>query len=123
MSQVGHDEAAHRFMTEVNGERAVLDYTLRDGIMTITHTGVPRPIEGRGIASELMRAALSTARANGWRVVPLCSYAEAYLERHPEEAPGVVPESGGSQHESDLLDEALEETFPASDPPSVGRSS
>jgi len=27
------------------------------------------------------------------------------------------------RHQEDLLDEALDESFPASDPPSVGRSS
>jgi predicted GNAT family acetyltransferase len=117
VTQVNHDAAAHRFTAEVDGERAVLDYTLAAGVMTITHTGVPQPIEGRGIAGELMREALSTARSNGWRVVPVCSYAAAYIEKHPTEAPG-----DPRQHESDLLDEALDETFPASDPPSVGRS-
>ena len=29
------------------------------------------------------------------------------------------PEASASQHESDLLDEALEETFPASDPVAI----
>ena len=119
MSQVQHDIAARRFSTERDGERAVLDYTLAAGVMTVTHTGVPQSIEGRGIAGELMREAMSVAKANGWRVVPACSYAAAYLQKHPEEA----PQSDASQHESDLLDEALEETFPASDPPSIGRSS
>jgi predicted GNAT family acetyltransferase len=119
MMQVRHDAAAHRFTTEVDGERAVLDYSLSAGVMTIIHTGVPEPIEGRGIAGELMRAALSAARSNGWRVVPVCSYAAAYIASHPDEASGDNP----SQHQSDLLDEALEESFPASDPPSVGRSS
>ena len=119
MIRVDHDAAAHRFSAEVDGERAVLDYSLAAGVMTITHTGVPKPIEGRGIAGELMREALSAARSNGWRVVAACSYAAAYLEKHPQEAPG----EDGRQHESDLLDEALDESFPASDPPSVGRSS
>jgi hypothetical protein len=119
MNEVQHDAAAHRFSTERDGERAVLDYTLAAGVMTVTHTRVPPPIEGRGIAGELMREAMSAARANGWRVIPACSYAAAYLHKHPQEA----PQSDARQHESDLLDEALEETFPASDPPSIGRSS
>ncbi len=119
MIPVDHDAAAHRFSAQLNGERAVLDYTLAAGVMTITHTGVPKPIEGRGIAGELMRQALSAARSNGWRVVAACSYAAAYLEKHPEEA----PRDDARQHESDLLDEALDESFPASDPPAVGRSS
>jgi uncharacterized protein len=114
--EVNHDTAAHRFTTVVDGERAVLDYTLAAGVMTITHTGVPRPIEGRGIAAALMRKALETARAHGWRVVPACSYAAAYLAKHPDDETG----EGRRRHESDLLDEALDESFPASDPPAVG---
>ena len=54
--------------------------------MTITHTGVPKRIEGRGIAGELMRGALSTAGMNGWRVVPACSYAAAYMKSIPDGA-------------------------------------
>jgi cytochrome P450 len=50
-------------------------------------------------------------------VVPACSYAADYMAKHPEECADL------RQHESDLLDEALEETFPASDPPAVGHSS
>ena len=118
MIVVNHDAGAHRFTAEVDGERAVLDYSLTGNVMTITHTGVPKAIGGRGIAGDLMREALSAARSNGWRVVPACSYAAAYLEKHPQEAP-----RDPRQHQSDLLDEALDETFPASDPPSVGRSS
>ncbi len=83
--------------------------------MSITHTHVPTPIEGRGIAAELMRAALTAARAGGWTVNPVCSYAVAYLRKHPFD-----PQR---QHVEDLLDEALDESFPASDSPSVGGSS
>jgi uncharacterized protein len=114
VNQVHHDAAARRFSTEVEGLRAVLDYRLSDDVMTITHTGVPAKIGGRGIAGELVQAALDTARVEGWRVVPACSYAAAYIAK----------QSGGNrQHGEDLLDEALDESFPASDPPSVGNSS
>jgi predicted GNAT family acetyltransferase len=114
MIAVEHDARAHRFSTQVEGLTAVLDYHLTDGVMTITHTGVPNPIGGRGIAAELMRAALKVARAANWRVDPACSYAAAYMRRHLDDAE--------KQHEEDLLDEALEESFPASDPPAVGGS-
>jgi uncharacterized protein len=123
MSIIHHDRGAHRFTTEVDGNRAELDYTLTDGVMTITHTGVPPAIGGRGIAAELMAAALSAARDAGWSVNPACSYAKAYLEKHrqgPEQAQGPeLPEESAKQHVDELLDEALEESFPASDPPAV----
>jgi len=53
-----------------------------------------------------MRAASEKA----WKVVPQCLYAAAYLAKNAK------------QHESDLLDEALDESFPASDSPAVGGS-
>jgi N-acetylglutamate synthase-like GNAT family acetyltransferase len=77
---------------------------------------VPQPIAGRGIAAELMRSALGVARSQGWTVVPACSYAADYMAKHPDECVGLL------QHQSDLLDEALEESFPASDPPAIGHS-
>jgi uncharacterized protein len=121
---IEHDTAARRFTAEVDGERAVLDYTISGDVMTITHTGVPQAIAGRGIAAALVREALSAARDHGWKVVPACSYAAAYMAKHPQDAgaedAGVERER---QHESDQLDEALAETFPASDPTAVGGSS
>jgi uncharacterized protein len=113
---ISHDPGSRLFSTEVEGNRAHLDYTLDDGVMTITHTRVPPAIGGRGIAGELMAAALSAARTAGWSVIPACSYAKAYMERHGR---GTDKQK---QHMDDLLDEALDESFPASDSPSVGGS-
>jgi predicted GNAT family acetyltransferase len=113
MSAISHDANGHRFTTEVEGHHAQLDYTLADQVMTITHTRVPPAIGGRGIAAELMRAALSAARISGWSVNPACSYAAAYLQKHPQD-------SDEQRHVDDLLDEALAESFPASDSPAVG---
>jgi uncharacterized protein len=115
MSTISHDAHAQCFTTEVDGSAAHLDYTLADRVMTITHTRVPAAIGGRGIAADLMQAALNAANAAGWSVKPACSYAAAYMAKHPQE--------NNKQHVDDLLDEALDESFPASDSPSVGGSS
>lgn len=80
---IRHDPAARRFETHVDGFECVLDYVERAGVMTITHTGVPSATGGRGIAGALVQAALDAARVNGWRVVPACSYAAAWIGRHP----------------------------------------
>jgi uncharacterized protein len=85
-AEIRHDSAAHRFTAEVEGARAVLDYTLIGDRMAITHTGVPSKIGGRGIAAQLMRAALEAARTQGWAVDPICSYAAAYMAKHAEQS-------------------------------------
>jgi predicted GNAT family acetyltransferase len=111
---VEHDTARQIFFTDVDGHRARLEYRLSRDVMMITHTAVPAPIGGRGVAAQLMKAALRAASAAGWTVNPVCSYAAAYMRRHPDR--------DERQHSEDLLDEALAESFPASDPPSMGGS-
>lgn len=81
---IQHDRTAHRFHTQVDGVEGVLDYTLGAGVMTIVHTGVPPEIGGRGIAAALTQAAMTVARAEAWKVVPACSYAASWMQRHPE---------------------------------------
>jgi uncharacterized protein len=81
---IRHLAANHRFETTVDGFTCELDYSLRDNIMTITHTGVPSEVGGRGIAGELVRMAFEAARSEGWKVVPACSYAQVWIKRHPD---------------------------------------
>jgi len=83
---IRHETDHHRFSTTVEGHLCVLDYELNGSVMTITHTGVPPAAGGKGVAAELTRVALDTARQSQWQVVPRCSYAAVYIERHPEYA-------------------------------------
>jgi uncharacterized protein len=81
---VRHNEAASRFEATIDGLLCRADYRLEDGIMRMHHTEVPAALEGRGIASRLVRAALAYADANDLKVLPQCSYVAAYVRRHPE---------------------------------------
>jgi uncharacterized protein len=83
---ISHDATKHEFYVVVEGQRCVLDYRLGNAVMTITHTGVPEAVGGRGIASMLVHSAFETARLQGWKVAPACSYAAAWIDRHPEYA-------------------------------------
>ncbi len=52
--------------------------------MVIDHTQVFDGYEGKGIARQMVLAAVDFARANGRRTVPVCSYAHAVLTRTDE---------------------------------------
>jgi predicted GNAT family acetyltransferase len=82
--EVVHSPERSRFEATVEGQPCVAQYRIYGKVMMLTHTGVPKALRGRGIAAELVRAALDHARARGLKVRPDCSYAEAYMQRHPE---------------------------------------
>jgi hypothetical protein len=79
-----HNPEAGRFEIEKDDSVAVLEYLLQEGKIVFTHTGVPPALEGQGIGSRLARAGLDHARAQGLKVVPLCSFIAAYIQKHPE---------------------------------------
>ena len=85
--EIHHDPAAQRFSTRVDGLEAEVNYHYDGDVIVITHTGVPRAIEGRGIASALVRAVFEFARETGAKVRPACSYAAAWIERHAQYTP------------------------------------
>ena len=81
---VQHEPHAARFVARIEGMESVVDYRLVGGTMTITSTEVPPALRGQGVAAELVRTALQTARQRGWKVVPMCSYAARYIDRHAQ---------------------------------------
>ena len=82
--QILHDAAHSRFTTVVDAMTARLDYRLDGRTLSINHTEVPEPLQGRGIAGALVAEAVRHARANALVVVPNCSYARSWMERHPQ---------------------------------------
>lgn len=78
------NRAENEFELDVDGHRAVAAYQLEGDMITFTHTLVPKKLEGRGIASKLIRAALDSARDRGLKVIPICPFVKAFIERHPE---------------------------------------
>ena len=52
--------------------------------MIIDHTRVFDGFEGKGIARQMVLAAVAFARANNRQIIPVCSYAQAFLTRTNE---------------------------------------
>ncbi|WP_203137948.1 GNAT family N-acetyltransferase [Microbacterium sp. JZ31] len=61
-----------------------------DGARTLLHTVVWQEHSGHGVGGRLATHAFEDARTRGTRIVPVCTFIQAWLERHPEQADIVV---------------------------------
>ena len=84
--QVVHNLAENRFETWVDEKLSKLDYIQDGKNFVITHVGVDPSLRGQGVAGKIVEIGLKYAKENSLRVIPMCSYAAAYIRRHPEYA-------------------------------------
>ncbi len=74
-----------RYVIVINGDEAEMTYS-RAGTtrIIIDHTGVPDSMRGLGIGKLLVEAAVKDARSEGFKIIPLCPFAKATLDRHTD---------------------------------------
>ncbi|MGY1753451.1 GNAT family N-acetyltransferase [Blastococcus sp. SYSU D01042] len=74
-----------RYEGRVDGElAAIAEYIRTPELVVFTHTEVLPGHEGRGISSELVRQALDDVRRQELKVLPLCPFVAAYVQRHAD---------------------------------------
>lgn len=79
---IQHDPARHVFELELDGYRAYLSYSdLGERTLDFYRTFVPDELRGRGLAALLTQEALNFARQQGYKVIPSCSYVEAFMKK------------------------------------------
>ena len=76
----------HEFVLRIDGERfGFLEFTRPDvGVMCIEHVEVALELRGSGLGQQLVQKAVAFAKDAKLRVVPICSYARAVIQRDPE---------------------------------------
>ena len=84
MPTVQHQTDQHRFVADVEGGMAELEYTLDGDVASFVHTLVPKPARGQDVGTALVEAGLEWARREGMRIVPACPFVAAYVRDHPE---------------------------------------
>lgn len=76
-----------RYVATVAGidAEAELTFTHRgDGLISADHTEAPEAMRGTGAAAALADYLIADARANGFKIIPLCPYVRARYEKHPD---------------------------------------
>ena len=74
----------HNFELWIEGMRSFIDYKIEGEKIYLFHTEVPRELEGKGIASALAEKTLRYIEEQQLKLVPLCTYVQSFLKRHPE---------------------------------------
>ena len=80
-----------RFVIRANGAEAELTFSITTPTLIIAdHTGVPDAFRGQGAGLKLVEALVADARANGYKVMPLCPFVNATRKKHPEWADAFI---------------------------------
>ena len=78
-------ETGGRYVVVLDGHEAEMTYSRAGATrIIIDHTGVPSELGGRGVGKAMVERAVMDARAEGFKIIPLCPFAKATLEKHPD---------------------------------------
>ncbi|MDE0605893.1 MAG: GNAT family N-acetyltransferase [Acidimicrobiaceae bacterium] len=85
--EVRNNSARQRYELIVEGRIvSVADYQLDGTIVVVPHVETDPSMRGRGLADRLMRGMLDDLRTNKQSILPLCGFAAAFIDDHPEDA-------------------------------------
>ena len=74
-----------RYVADIGGHEAEITYSRTSPVLIIVdHTAVPDALRGQGVGQALALHAVEEARRGGWKILPLCPFFRAQVERHPE---------------------------------------
>ncbi len=74
-----------RYVIRFDGREAEMTYAHGgENLFIIDHTYVPPSMRGKGFAEALVARGVADARAEGSKILPLCSYVRTAFRRHPE---------------------------------------
>jgi predicted GNAT family acetyltransferase len=84
--------ALHRFEIRVGDELiGVNDYTQLGDRMSFTHAEIEPAYGGKGYAKLLVETSLNDARAQGFSVIPYCTYVRKVIAENPATYLDLVP--------------------------------
>jgi predicted GNAT family acetyltransferase len=84
MEQAGvrDNREQQRYELPVGDQIVFADYRRQPGRLVITHVEAPLNLRGKGVAGQLMQGMLDQVREEGVKVLPLCPYARAWMQRN-----------------------------------------
>jgi len=82
--EVIHEKENERFVIYLDGEEVYVEYTLTEKEINLYHTYTHPALRGKGLAAQVVRAAFEFAKENNLKVIPTCSYTQAFISKNEE---------------------------------------
>ncbi|GLS86812.1 N-acetyltransferase [Cypionkella aquatica] len=80
-----HGTSKGRYYIRQNGEEAEMTYSITSPTLVIAdHTEVPASFRGTGAGLAMLTQFVADARAEGFKIMPLCPFVNATRKKHPE---------------------------------------
>ena len=73
-----------RFVIYTDGNEVYVEFEMKGDRMDMDHTYTHPNLRGRGLAAQVVRAALEYARENNLKVIPTCSYVRSFISKNEE---------------------------------------
>ena len=74
-----------RWTVTVDGYESEMTYSRASPtLIIIDHTSVHDALRGRGVGVVLVQRAVEDARGEGFKIIPLCPYANAQFQKHAD---------------------------------------
>ena len=78
------NQEAKQYEFHIGEYMAKIEYIIAKDKIFLTHTEVPKKLEGQGIGTDLVKQVLEDIEKKELRLVPLCPFVAMYIKRHPE---------------------------------------
>ncbi|WP_299534534.1 GNAT family N-acetyltransferase [Ulvibacterium sp.] len=82
--QLKDNPEAKRYEVHIDGLVPRIEYIKVKDKIYLTHTEVPKGLEGQGIGTSLVKAVLEDIEKKDLTLVPMCPFVAMYIKRHPE---------------------------------------
>lgn len=74
----------NRFEAEIDGHQAIVEYSVKPGVLVLEHTEVDKELAGKGIGGEMVESVLLEMELRGLKAIVHCPFINKYIEKHPE---------------------------------------
>lgn len=79
-----HEKENGRFVIYSESNEVYVEYTKEDDVINLYHTFTHPVLRGKGLAAQVVRAALEFIKKNNLKVIPTCSYVQSFISKNNE---------------------------------------